>query len=256
MLTVSAPPHIKSAISIHIFWMNTLIALLPAAGVCIYFYKWKALLVTATAVFSCLISSFILSPKRFKSIDISPVITGIIISLLMHEDSPLWIVALACFFSIAIGREIFGGIGLNPFNPALIGLMMSGVVMPSQSISMLYRCDGLILLALLTGAVYLFSAGGIKMHSTAGFLIMISITTLLKNPVNMFNILNSEYFLVAFFLVNDPVTVPVTKAGKFFFGTICGFLIVFTGTVYSVLVANMFTPVLDEVFRPRRLETT
>ena len=99
-------------------------ALLPILGAAFYFFGLASLLMCTTAVLSCFLaeSLFRSGPERFGSLkDGSALLTGLLLALTLPPGFPLWMVFLGGFAAIAIGKVIWGGIGQNLFNPALVG---------------------------------------------------------------------------------------------------------------------------------------
>ena len=117
-------PHIVSPVTTQRLMLNVVIALLPITAFSVYLYGLQALVrlvisVIATVVFESGFRALIKRPVRAN--DFSAVITGLLLALVMPANIPLWILILSAFFAIVVGKEFFGGLGKNPFNPALIG---------------------------------------------------------------------------------------------------------------------------------------
>lgn len=130
-MLLSSSPHSFTPISTSKMMLTVVIALLPAAGYGIYLYGFPALAVIVVSVLSAVASEFIFR-KAIKATttigDFSAVITGLLLALILPPDTPLYMAALGSMFAIVVGKEFFGGLGANPFNPALIGrafLLMS-----------------------------------------------------------------------------------------------------------------------------------
>jgi electron transport complex protein RnfD len=179
---------------------------------------------------------------------------------MIPSDIPVWLAAAGGALCIIVGREIFGGTGLNPFNPALTGLVLIRLAVPSAAPSMAQSSHGFFPLALLAGAVYLFARKNLKPHAAVAFVVAGLSYALLADAGSAakrgLTLFNGEFMLGALFLANDPVTTPITKKGKAAFGGVCGLLAPAVGVTYSVLIANMLTPLFDEVMRPRRFGRT
>ncbi len=123
-LIVSASPHLHKGESVsRIMWMVA-ISLLPAGIAGVIIFGLSALSVIILAVVSALVTEWILqiSTKRKITIfDGSAVITGLLLAYNLPPKVPFWLPIIGAFFSIAIGKQIFGGLGQNIFNPALVG---------------------------------------------------------------------------------------------------------------------------------------
>jgi len=141
MLTISLSPHAKSPISTkHIMWMVVL-ALIPALVNSVVVFGPRALLVYGVALLSALLAEFLLArfllpaaktklvlargnqseDKSLTLTDGSAVITALLLAMNLPAGIPLWEVALGAVFAISLGKMVFGGLGNNPFNPALAG---------------------------------------------------------------------------------------------------------------------------------------
>jgi electron transport complex protein RnfD len=111
--------------------LYVIISLLPVSGYGIYLYGMPALTTILVSVVSCvgfevLFRKLIKAPQNYK--DLSAVVTGILMALILPPSTPWWMTVLGALASIVFAKEFFGGLGYNPFNPALIGravLLMS-----------------------------------------------------------------------------------------------------------------------------------
>ena len=124
LLHVSGSPHIRSNISTMMVMNNVTLALLPVFAVSMYLYGFNqiffiALVGTLTAVLSEALLQKLLSSK-FSYLDGSAFLTGLLLSMTLGPLTPLWMVGLGSFVAI-VSKQVYGGIGQNPFNPALIG---------------------------------------------------------------------------------------------------------------------------------------
>jgi len=121
---VSSSPHLHKNESVSkIMWMVVL-SLIPsgAAGVFIFGSNafWVIILAMASAFFSELISQA-LCRKRISILDGSALLTGLLVAYNLPPNVPLWMPVVGAAFAIIIGKQIFGGLGQNIFNPALVG---------------------------------------------------------------------------------------------------------------------------------------
>lgn len=117
-------PHLKRPVSTDIIMRNVVFALLPVVGFSIYEFGLSALLLVVAATGSCLITEYVISRMSGRAStlgDWSAVITGLLLALTLPPGFPLWMAAIGGFVSIALAKAIFGGLGLNIFNPALVG---------------------------------------------------------------------------------------------------------------------------------------
>jgi electron transport complex protein RnfD len=100
------------------------LALLPATAFAVYAFGLTALLVLSTAVASCLGTEWIacrIAGRESTLGDWSVAITGLLYGLTLPPGLPLWMVAVGGIVAVGLGKTLFGGLGWNPFNPALIG---------------------------------------------------------------------------------------------------------------------------------------
>jgi len=125
MLYVSLPPHSYSGATISSLMYSVAAALMPALAASVYVYGLDALRVTAIAVASSVAIEFAIQKWLLKgkpsAFDGSAIVTGILLAFNLPSGMPGWMVALGSFVAIAIAKMSFGGLGNNPFNPALVG---------------------------------------------------------------------------------------------------------------------------------------
>lgn len=125
-LIVSLSPHVHSGDSIEKNMYGVLIALIPAMLCSLWFFGWGALAVMMTSVVSCVffewsITRFILGRKTLTICDGSAILTGVLLGFNLPSNLPLWIIVVGALVAIGVGKMTFGGLGQNPFNPALVG---------------------------------------------------------------------------------------------------------------------------------------
>jgi electron transport complex, RnfABCDGE type, D subunit len=134
---VSLSPHVHSGDSIQKNMYGVLIALIPAFVASIIFYGLGALIVTAVSVIACIffewaISKFLMKRETLSICDGSAAITGILLAFNLPSNLPIWIIILGALFAIGVGKMSFGGLGNNPFNPALAGRVFLLLSFPVQ----------------------------------------------------------------------------------------------------------------------------
>jgi len=136
LLTVSPSPHIHQVQSIPKIMYDVVIALIPAFVFSVYVFGLGALLVTLVAILSSLFFEYIIAKYIIKRepdiLDGSALITGILLAFNVPSNLPLWIVVIGSFVAIGIGKMSFGGLGNNPFNPALVGRVFLLISFPVQ----------------------------------------------------------------------------------------------------------------------------
>lgn len=121
---VSAAPHVKQKISVASVMWQVALALLPALLASIFFFGMNALYLTVYGVAAAVITEAIIQSIRKVPVTISDgsaVVTGMLVAFNINVASPWWIPVVGSIFAIAIGKQLFGGLGHNPMNPALLG---------------------------------------------------------------------------------------------------------------------------------------
>ncbi|NBC82913.1 MAG: RnfABCDGE type electron transport complex subunit D [Bacteroidetes bacterium] len=134
LLSVAPSPHLKSSTGVPGLMFGVVIAMMPVLVLSVIFYGLGAIVVTATAVASCvlfeaIIQKYVLRHKITVS-DGSAVVTGILLAFNIPSDLPVFMIILGSLVSIGVGKLTFGGIGNNPFNPALVGRVFLLVSFP------------------------------------------------------------------------------------------------------------------------------
>jgi electron transport complex protein RnfD len=135
VLNVGSSPHIKSGFSVDTIMRHVVYALLPVAAFAVYSFGLAALLMLATSVISCLATEHLLAKRYNQSSTIgdwSAAITGIIYALTLPPDLPLWMVFIGGVIGIALGKFLFGGLGCNVFNPALVARAFLQAAFPAS----------------------------------------------------------------------------------------------------------------------------
>lgn len=121
-LTVTASPHTKSPVTVSGIMLDVIIALIPAvfAGIAIFGIRAAAVIFTCVICCSGFEYGFRKLTKRSSAIgDLSAVITGILLAFCLPVSAPLWICIIGSFIAIIMVKQLTGGIGKNPVNPAL-----------------------------------------------------------------------------------------------------------------------------------------
>ena len=267
-LTVTSSPHIRGDFRTSRLMLDVVIALLPALAVGAYVLGLRALLVALVSVAAAVATEVLYSvllKKRLTAIDGSAMVTGLLLAMTLPVTVPLWLAAAGSAFAILAAKLMFGGLGQNIFNPALLAraLMMllfpgfltnySGVdgvsgatplhhmvmpALPEQSIMDMFlgNCPGSIgeisALALLCGGVYLVVRKVISPRIPAAYIGAVALITLVFYKTDsalswmLYQLLSGGLMLGAIFMATDYVTSPVTKMGQYIYGIGCGILTV------------------------------
>ena len=120
-LVVSSSPHFKSPESVQSIMTDVLIALFPVALMAIILFGYHALVTMIIAMVAAMATEAIILRKGSFFGDGSAAVTGLLLAMTLPPSPPWWFVVVGSFVSIAIGKQIFGGVGNNIFNPALVG---------------------------------------------------------------------------------------------------------------------------------------
>jgi Na+-translocating ferredoxin:NAD+ oxidoreductase subunit D len=124
LLELQSSPHLHKTTSVDRIMYQVLYALAPVCIFSVWQFGLSALALLVTCTGACLVSEHFFSrvaQKGFTVSDGSAAITGILLALTLPSGFPLWMAAVGGIISIALGKALFGGIGFNVFNPALVG---------------------------------------------------------------------------------------------------------------------------------------
>lgn len=122
--TISPPPHIFAKLTTPKIMYHVLLALVPTVLASAYFFRARAGLLIIVSVAACILTEAAFQKLRQKPVTIgdgSAVLTGLLLALVLPPAVPLWVAGLGGVVAIILGKQIFGGLGHNIFNPALVG---------------------------------------------------------------------------------------------------------------------------------------
>ena len=130
-------PHIKTSISVHDMMFKVLYALIPGALASIYFFGWGVLFNLLIAISVCLATEASILKLRQRDItatllDGSALITACLLALALPSLAPWWLTTIASIFAIAVAKHLYGGLGFNPFNPAMVGYIVVMISFPLE----------------------------------------------------------------------------------------------------------------------------
>lgn len=128
-------PHLRAPKRTSVVMRDVALSLLPALAGAVYFFGIRALWMTLLSVAVCVAAEYLwqkLSGKQVTSFDFSAVVTGMLLAFNMPVTVPFWVLAAACVFSIIFVKQMFGGIGSNFVNPALMGRLFVMAVWPGM----------------------------------------------------------------------------------------------------------------------------
>jgi electron transport complex protein RnfD len=294
-LIVTSSPHVRARDSVKKIMWSVVIALLPAVFAAVYFFKARAISVILAAVAGAVITEYIFQKIRNKKITVkdgSAVVTGLLLALTLPPSIPLWTAFFGSVVAIGLGKQVFGGIGQNPFNPALVGrafltaaypvLMTTWTVDGVSSATPLsqMKMDGIATdtwnlfvgqiggslgetsaLALLLGFSYLLYKGYVNWRIPLAMVGTVFLGTFAFGADPIFHLFAGGLMLGSLYMATDMVSSPTTKLGRWIFGIGAGLLVVIIrlwggypeGVMYSILLMNTAVPLINRYTRPRSL---
>jgi electron transport complex protein RnfD len=124
LIVVTSAPHVHSPDNVPTAMRDVLIALTPALLAALYFFRLPALLVILACVISAYAAEIVclkIMKRESPTRESSAIITGLLLAFCLPPSLPLWMAVLGTLFAIVVAKHLFGGLGQNIFNPALIG---------------------------------------------------------------------------------------------------------------------------------------
>lgn len=259
-------PHIRVKENVNDVMYDVIIALIPAMIAAVYVFGLRAISVTGISVLTCILTEFICQKIMKQDIEIfdgSAVITGILFAFVIPPNMSLIYIIIGAMVSIAIGKMVFGGLGHNIFNPALVGRAFVQASWPVAITTFVYDDKaGATLLnymklkegnALLIGEgnryieAFLGNMGGCLGETSALALLIGGVYLIYKKQIDwkvplvmigtvfcltwifgadpLAHILSGGLFLGAFFMATDMVTTPQTSKGRVIFALGVGILV-------------------------------
>lgn len=262
-LIVTASPHIRDKATTRSLMGYVVIALLPAVLASALIFGMRALVLVVVTTFACVFFEYLYEMLLHKPVtvkDLSAVVTGMILSLNMPVNMPLWIAIVGAFVAIVVTKQLFGGLGYNFANPALVGRIvlflgfpsrMTAYVYPDMSVDALASATPLALgselrnvdllhmflgfhggmlgevsvLAILAGFAILLASGTI--HATipvsiVGTMYVLSALYTGDPYLALLQCMSGGLLFGAVFMATDYVTCPFTTKGKLFYGIFIG----------------------------------
>lgn len=265
-LIVEPSPHRRTGLSTQLVMLNVILALLPAAVMGCVIFGVRAAVVLLVCIASSVIFEAlcrIIMKKDQTIADLSAVVTGLLLGMNLPSTIPLWMAVIGSFAAIAVTKQLFGGIGQNFANPAIVGrivMMLSftaymsnwakpywyresaDVITSATPLNsdvlgtgaftykdlLLGNCGGCIgevcALALIIGGVYLIIARIISPAAPIAFIGSVALLTALTGGDVLYQLLSGGLMIGAFFMATDYATTPLTAKGKFIFGLGCGII--------------------------------
>ena len=138
-LIVSLSPHAHGNETVEKNMYGVIIALVPALLVSFLYFGIGSVIVCLTSVASCMFFEWAITKYMLKEeptlMDGSALVTGLLLGFNLPSNLPIWITLIGALVAIGIGKMTFGGLGSNPFNPALVGRCFLLVSFPAQMTS-------------------------------------------------------------------------------------------------------------------------
>ena len=138
-LIVSLSPHAHGTDSVEKNMYGVIIALMPALLVSFAYFGLGSVVVCLCSVAACMFFEWAITKYMLKTsptlTDGSAILTGLLLGMNLPSNFPLWMIILGALFAIGVGKMSFGGLGQNPFNPALVGRCFLLVSFPAAMTS-------------------------------------------------------------------------------------------------------------------------
>lgn len=263
VLFVTASPHIRDDSSTRGLMGNVLKALVPCVIAAAMIFGYEALINVAVTTLACVVFEYLycLIMKKPNPVgDLSACVTGVILALNFPVGLPLWISVVGAFVAIVVVKQLFGGIGFNFANPALVGRIvlflgftarMTAYVYPDMAVDALAEATPLAdsvdkasvslmdlflglhggmmgetcILAILLGLAYLLATGTIGFAipgSIVGTVFVLSWLATGSLHAALAEIMAGGLMFGAVFMATDYVTSPFTTKGKLMYGIFIG----------------------------------
>ena len=246
-LTITDSPHICDHSTTRRIMLDVVIALIPALVAATLFFGPMVPLLGVVAVCAAVLSEWvfrrILRRDTSSVFDLTAVITALIMVLGIPANTPIWVTAASASVAIIVVKQLFGGVGRNLLNPALVGhivvtLLVAHGAGESRDFSWLTVYG--------TGHPLAFIGTTLIVVSLAG-----------QNP--LVHLLSGSLVFVAVFMATDYATSPVSLKGKIVFGIGCGLITALIrlfgptteGVSVAILAMNLLVPLIDRITLPK-----
>lgn len=256
-LLVTSSPHIQSQATSRGKMVTVVLALVPVMVASVIIFGARALAVMAVCVVSSVLFKWLycfLMKKPNPVGDMSAVVTGIILAMNLPVTIPLWIAVIGSFVAIVVVKQLFGGIGCNFANPALVGRIvlavgfagrMTAYGFPDSGIDALATATPLVAgksmqgsdmfmqlllgthggvlgetcaIAIVLGGIFLIMMGTISPIIPVSFIGTIAVMSLIFGQDLTLQLMSGGLLFGAFFMATDYVTSPFTRMGKLVYG--------------------------------------
>ena len=271
-LIVTAAPHITSTDTTQKIMQRVCLALLPTLIASVIIFGINALILVAVTVVACVFFEWgycKLMHRENPTGDFSAVVTGMLLAFNLPATLPWWMAIVGAFIAIVVVKQLFGGLGYNFANPAIVGriamamgfagamsnyphpesgidafasatpLAVSGEVGSEAYKALLLGTHGGVLgetcaITILIGGIFLIATKVISPTIPVTYLATVAVLSLVAGEDPIYQLLSGGLLLGAFFMATDYVTSPTTTKGKLVFGLGLGIItcaIRFLGTM-------------------------
>ena len=260
-LIVTAAPHITGPDSTQKIMGRVCLALVPTLIASIFIFGVNSLILTAVTVAACVFFEWgycKLMGREVPISDLSAVVTGMLLAFNMPASMPWWMAIVGAFIAIVIIKQLFGGLGFNFANPAIVGRIAlavgfasrmanypkpengidalasatplaveKGVLGAGEYVTLLLGNHGGVLgetcaIAILVGGIYLIATKVISPMIPVTYLATVAVLSLVGGYDPIVQLLSGGLMLGAFFMATDYVTSPTTDKGKLIAGIFMG----------------------------------
>ena len=132
-LNISVSPHVRDRATVSSIMWGVVVALLPATLWGIFYFQLRAVYLLATCTLTAMAAEFVVEKIRKQPLTIkdgSAFLTGLLLALVLPPTMPLWAAGFGSVVAIVLGKQVFGGLGYNIFNPALLGRAFLAAAFP------------------------------------------------------------------------------------------------------------------------------
>jgi len=131
----ASSPFLQTGNSVPLIMRRVMLALIPGAAACVWLFGWGVLVNLLVATFTAVAAEALMLRLRRRPAglflsDGSAVVTALLLGLALPALAPWWLTALATAFAIVVAKHLYGGLGYNPFNPAMIGYVVALISFP------------------------------------------------------------------------------------------------------------------------------
>ncbi len=290
---LTPPPHVKEKEVTATAMRDVAIALIPVIAVALGFFRLYAVVNLAAGVLTAVGSEWVMRKimGREPTIgDLSAVVTGLFVALLLPPTVPFWYVVIGTFIAVALVKELMGGLGTNIFNPALFGFVsllvisrlfalgnltynLGGINGVTSATPLTFIKGGVLnglrpgywqlflggaggamaevsVLAVLVGAAYLLYRKHITWHIPVSIIATVFILTAILGENPLYMILVGGLMFGSFFMATDWVTSPDNRIAQIVYGVLIGVLVTVIRIYAAPTGAVAYSILIGNAFTP------